>query len=514
MHGQTMPVASRVAAQTMAKKLGPQSRLSRLRERLARSSRVFLLGLVVACGVEVLVDWNSTLFEINVLRNRMRDRGLSYVAILSKACASPMRAGDAATLGRLSSGVFDDEEVLAVRFFDADGRPLHDRVAEEGGARFVAARRAPLLAYYEHQMIRDVRGILKDPDGQAKRMAESRWRDFPQMWNDAMAKLVARFAAPPAKRSVGTLSMYQDRLRTPDRQRDTAVTYAFATIVDDDARQVGAVMVVFSMDRTNDAITMKYLKGAGMVAFFVALIIVQNVTGRRDKLRLLELEARAAKARAALDAASPDAAVAGGGAALTGAIHRAEGRVDGMLWDAAPIGGEPGGVLAFAIDPEGEGLDAASVALAVREAFHARRAAGVDVALDEELAAIGEIVRRIPLAERASVLLLRLRGGRFEFVASAAAAIRVLQGEKVARATEVARDERAPFGELTQGEGTLAQGETVVAMLGAASPDQVAGCVAKGSPGPVGARVAKAASEAPGRTPGADTLVLAGALAT
>ena len=44
--------------------------LSRLFDRLARSSRVFLLSVVIACGVEVLVDWNQTLFEINVLRDQ------------------------------------------------------------------------------------------------------------------------------------------------------------------------------------------------------------------------------------------------------------------------------------------------------------------------------------------------------------------------------------------------------------------------------------------------------------
>ena len=45
---------------------------NRLADRLAQSSHVFLLGLVIACGVEVLVDWNQTLFEVNVLRDQVR----------------------------------------------------------------------------------------------------------------------------------------------------------------------------------------------------------------------------------------------------------------------------------------------------------------------------------------------------------------------------------------------------------------------------------------------------------
>ena len=35
----------------------------------------------------------------------------------------------------------------------------------------------------------------------------------------------------------------------------------------------------------------KYIKGLAIILFFVGLIVFQNVTGRRDKLRLLDLEA-------------------------------------------------------------------------------------------------------------------------------------------------------------------------------------------------------------------------------
>jgi hypothetical protein len=360
----------------MAKPPAGTSRLARLRERLARSGRVFLLGLVVACGIEVLVDWNSTLFEINVLRGRMRDRGLSYVAILSKASAAPMRAGDGRSLSVLSSGVFDDDDVLAVRFFDLAGHPLHERVADAGDAEFRRRRGASLLAYFDHQMSRDVHGILADPAEQARRMAASRWRDFPQRWNDFVGAIVARFSKPVPPKQGSAPALYQDRLRTEEREREDTVTYAFGTVVDEQTRPLGVVMVVFSMERTNDAITLKYLKGAGMVAFFVALIIVQNLTGRRDKLRLLEIESRSARARGALDGAAPDAPVTpdaagdASGAEVFATIVRAEGRVDGLLWDAAPCGEDA--VLAIAIDPDGEGLDAAGVGLARRGARGAR----------------------------------------------------------------------------------------------------------------------------------------------
>ncbi len=457
----------------MAKPPAGNSRLARLRERLARSGRVFLFGLVVACGIEVLVDWNSTLFEINVLRGRMRDRGLSYVAILSKASAVPMRAGDAPALSVLSSGVFDDDDVLAVRFLDLAGRPLHERVSSAGGDEFQRRRGQPLLAYFDHQMSRDVHGVLTDPAEQARRMAESRWRDFPQRWNDLVAAIVSRFSKPAKPKPGSASALYQDRLRTEDRRREELITYAFGTVVDEQARPLGVVMVVFSMERTNDAITLKYLKGAGMVAFFVALIIVQNVTGRRDKLRLLEIERRSALARGALDGAAPEAPVTAeaSSAQVFATIVRAEGRVDGLLWDAAASGDE---VLALALDPDGEGLDAASVALGVREAFRARREAAVSVSLDDELDALAAVVARIPLAGRASALLVRVRGGAFEALGSAFAGLRVVKGAAVERPRGVGGATSPVFGALSRTSGSLEAGALLVVAVEAAMVDAVA----------------------------------------
>ena len=77
---------------------------NRLADRLAHSSHVFLLGLVIACGVEVLVDWNQTLFEVNVLRDQVRQKGLNYAGILERAVVDPLLGGDRITLDRLTSG--------------------------------------------------------------------------------------------------------------------------------------------------------------------------------------------------------------------------------------------------------------------------------------------------------------------------------------------------------------------------------------------------------------------------
>src|SRR5207253_7476198 len=98
-----------------------REKLTQWRERLARSSRFFLIGLIVACGIEVLIDWNATLFEINVLRDRMRERGYNYAGILAKSTVAPLAARDPNTLATLSSGLFDDADIAFVRFNAPDG---------------------------------------------------------------------------------------------------------------------------------------------------------------------------------------------------------------------------------------------------------------------------------------------------------------------------------------------------------------------------------------------------------
>jgi hypothetical protein len=59
-----------------------------------------------------------------------------------------------------------------------------------------------------------------------------------------------------------------------------------------DGEVFGVVLVAFRLDKLNHAVNGKLLKGGLIVLFFVALILVQNFTGRKAKLRLMELEAK------------------------------------------------------------------------------------------------------------------------------------------------------------------------------------------------------------------------------
>jgi hypothetical protein len=314
---------------------------------------MFMLGVIVACGIEVLVDWNSTLFEINVLRNGMRDRGFNYVGILGKSSTDALSARDDRALATLTSGLFDDQDVVFVQFTTPDGAIVYERIDQAYEQR----RKVAFREFYGAQIARDVDGILRDPEALRRRMSASRYRDFAQRWSDAMERLKARFVGPKPLHAGGNI-VYQDRLRTPYKERDDAVTYALGALRDANGKPMGALVIAFSMERTNSDIRAKYLKGLGMVVFFVGLILVQNIVSRRDKLRLLDLEARYGRAKEALRKAFA-APVVEGPLRFAAAVDQAPGAVDGMAWDGVLT---DDGVELALIDPDGDGIDAAAVA--------------------------------------------------------------------------------------------------------------------------------------------------------
>jgi len=375
---------------------------ARVGDRIARSSRVFLLGLVVACGVEVLVDWNQTLMEINVLRNAVRQKGESYVGILSKASDDELAAKDRTGLERLTHGVFDDEDTVYVRFTDLGGAVVWDSLTREFGDAYAKRGKGGFVEHYTHAMERDTQGILTDPEAFRARVANSRYKDFAQTWTDATAKAIALVVPPKAEARARGIIVYQDRLRDENHERDDKVSYAIGTVRSDDGVTVGTVLVAFDMKRTNDAIGVKYLKFAGLVVFFVGLILVQNTVSRRNKLRLLDLEERYGAAKRALRDAMPRDEVRCGALLANGHVQQAKGPVDGMVWSAADEGES---VLAVVIDPDGDGIDAAAVGLHVVRAFNARRKDGARPTLDDELRALGEAALSIPLTRPVGVAL-------------------------------------------------------------------------------------------------------------
>jgi len=433
---------------------------ARVADRLARSSRVFLLGLMVACGIEVVVDLNQTLFEINVLRSAVRQKGEAYVGILAKASEDELAESDVAGLEHLSSGIFDDEDAEFVRFTDASGKV----VWEKEKASPEHPRAADFATHYAHLMERDEHAILTDPDGFKQRILGSRYKDFPQVYADTTARVAALVSPPKAAPTSHGLIVYQDRLRTDSHERDELTTYALGTVVDD-GKTVGTTLVAFDMERTNAGVRMKYLKFAGMVTFFVALILVQSTLSRRDKLRLLDLETRYATAKRALVKALPDKDLKLGSLVVCGALSQSKGPVDGMIWGAVL---EDDSVIVLAIDPDGDGIDAAAVGLQVAKAFRARPA--TLRSLDDEVRALAQAATDIPLTRPIGVFVLRAhKAGDWEALFGSFAALRTLRGTRVKAPIAESMESALPegvVGPLSRAQGKLEPGESLVVLCG------------------------------------------------
>lgn len=418
-----------------------------LADRLARSSRVFLLTLIVLLGIEIVVDWNQTLVEINVLRDQIRLKGVSYAGLLARAAVEPMVAGDRHALERLASGILDDEDAIFIRITDPRGRLIFQQLDPDFAKQEAACGLAPFPQRYAHFLGRDAHGVSQDFDGFRTRLVNSRYRDLPQIWSDFIARLTARFSSPPAVSAARARILYQDRLRDAQRRRDDSTTWAI-TPAEYEGEPAGAILVAFDMSRTNRAVRIKYVKGLAIVLFFVALIVFQNVVGRRDKLRLLDLEQRYARAKNALRAALPEQPRTACGLRVCAALDQARGHVDGLVWDLAA---DDAGLWLLAVDPDGDGIDAAAIGLHVLSTFRRRHQAGQMFDVLAEVRALGAATREIPLTRPIGVLLLRLeRDGRFYGMHSQFVRLCLVDLQAAARTSSP----KAVVGDLVFSDGT------------------------------------------------------------
>ncbi|MGZ3407716.1 MAG: hypothetical protein ACXVAN_14800, partial [Polyangia bacterium] len=349
--------------------------VERISERLGKSSRVFLIGLFVACGIEVAVDWNATLYEINVLRGSLKQKGEDYVDILRRAAQPAVEAYDWDGLDDLSRGLFEDEDVVYVRFSDALGNTLHDRVRADYAATYARKNGVGFRDHYRHQMERDAGGMMSDPLRLRERIAQSRHRDLIQAFTDAENRLLARFSAPPPLHEAPPMVLYQDRLYDDTRQLDRGLSYALGIIATERGDATGVALVAFRHDRMNRAVVGKLLKGLAITLFFVCLILVQNVLSRRAKLRLLDLEAALSAARAAIRASTPETPAYQAGE-LGVAFAQAD-RLGGTVYDLAAQ--KDGSIDLLLAVPEGTGVDAAFASIVLRDLYR-RQGGAVDPA--------------------------------------------------------------------------------------------------------------------------------------
>ncbi len=368
--------------------------IGRLLARLDRSQHVFLAGLVVAFAVEIVVDWNATFRDVNVLRAGLRDKATHYAAVLRLAAEEPLAAGDRARLGELARRVLEDDEVACVRFTDAAGAP----VVEAG---------RPLGARYPKQLARDTAGVLADPAALREKVARSRHRDVFQAVSDAEDRAVRAFTAgAPAVAPVGDV-VYQDRLYDEaTRAEDRAYTWAIAQVAPR-GKPAGVVLVALDGARVRRATEKKLAFGAVLTLFFLGVILVQQVSARRAKLRLLSFSDALAVARDAIAGSLPTEPprVAGLDAAL--AFAQAE-RLGGTVYDFAATGGA---LDLFLACPEGSGVDVAFASVFIRDEQRRLRRAMPDAAPESLLAAFVAAYAEAPIHRRLDLALVRVGAG-------------------------------------------------------------------------------------------------------
>src|SRR5581483_6191890 len=306
-------------------------------------------------------------------------------------------------LERLSRGLFDDEDVVYVRFTDVVGNTLYDRLLPAYSKWFQHAQ--PFRAYYRHPMDRDARGMLGDPSALKRKMESSRHRDFIQAFTDGENRLIGYFSSGPPAGAVEEQprTLYQDRLADERGERDTDLSYALGAITNDEGESYGVVLIAFRHDRLNRATVGKLLKGLAITLFFVSLILVQNFFSRRAKLRLMDLEAALKAARAAISGTLPERPQLDG--RDVGVAFSQADRVGGTVYDLRADGGELEILVAV---PEGAGVDAAFASVVLRDLYRrVERAANLKEPAEIAEALLAEYDQS-PLARPVELLLMRV----------------------------------------------------------------------------------------------------------
>ena len=372
--------------------------IARLLGRFERSQRVFFAGLLIAFSVEIVVDWNSTFYEINVLRASLRDKGTNYAAMLRLAAQDPLEARDLARLRRLSHRILVDEEIAFVRVINADG----GTVVEAG---------ADLPTRFPKQIVRDQKMMLADPAALREAIAGSPHRDVFQAVTDGEDRLIRALtrAGPAPLPRVEQEVAYQDRLydeRT--RAEERAITWALAVVeAPRSTRAAGVVLIALKADHLNAAIRKKLYKGSAVTLFFLAVILVQQLSARRAKLRLLSMSDALAAPRAALAATLPPSVPTLEGVESALALEQAE-RLGGTIYDFHVDPERPRELEVFVAQPEGSGVDVAFAALLIRDRQRRLQRDRPTATAEERLAALLAGYAEEPIHRRFQLALFRV----------------------------------------------------------------------------------------------------------
>ena len=384
---------------------------------------LFLIGLLVAIIVEIGVDWNATFYEITVLRSSLQQKGENYADILRQAATEAMLSYDWDALDRLSARLFDDDDVVYVRFTDILGNTIYDRLRVDFGSEFKKKRGASFRVQYRRVMDRDARGILTDPVALRQRYEASRHKDIIQKFNDLQMAIVRRFSTPKVGPEEVARTLYQDRLAEKEGGGlDRTLSYSVGAVTNEVGDPFGTILIAFRHDRLNSGTRMKLWKGTAITLFFVGLIIFQNISARRSKLRLAALERALGQARLAVGNCEK-LPPAGSGLHLDRIVMTND--VGGSLCLFREEGN--GNFLVLLAEPRERGIEGAFGMVALAEAFSALPL--LPGPIGERVAALRTTLESAPNVTRVELALLQINGE--QIVGEATAAFVFWNGDKI-----------------------------------------------------------------------------------
>ena len=395
-----------------------------LAARLERSQHVFLLGVVVAFAVEILVDWNSTFYEINVLRAQLGNKAMNYAAVLRLSLEEVIAGGDGARGRALAERVCEDPEVAGVHIVRADGTLIAE-AADSGGS---------LAARFPRQLARDEKAMMADPDLFRSKQRQSRHRDVFQSITDGEDNLLRKILperwtaqAPPAPGAEGLA--LQDRLyeeKSGEKRDEQGVVWALGLVEKPEsaagllgqaqpggrtdsagpARPTepgGVVLVALRTDALRAGIRKKLIKGLVITVFFLCVILMQQVSARRSKMRLLSLSDALAAAREALAAALPDAVPTVDGMEGGLAFEQSE-RLGGTIFDLK-ASDDNSALTVFVALPEGSGVDVAFASIYLRDEHKRQRRENPQATPSELLFALAAAYTEAPIHRRVEMAI-------------------------------------------------------------------------------------------------------------
>lgn len=303
--------------------IGFIQRVTALAERFEANARLFVLVVVAACAVEIVLGWNAFFKEVSVIRGRLREKGSSYAGVLSRAVLPALLAYDWDRMELLATQMLDDPDVRALRFYDSRGQLVFHRASKEGGETAGAASR--------ERWDRNARRLVSDPDCGPRLAEEETEHDAIQSYNDFLARMTERFAGGEQEGKKGERVYYQDHLAPPE----DGLAYALHPVRDKIGRVWGAVCIAFSLERVKADIHGALMSNLALTLFFVALVAVNQVMTRREKLQTKAMADEIAGAKAFFKEILPPPPQPVAGLRLDVASAQAP-HLGGGFWAAAP----------------------------------------------------------------------------------------------------------------------------------------------------------------------------------